>query len=181
MDLKEIFLIAISISMDAFAVSITLGVCSRKLSLINFLLPAITFGFFQSIMPVIGYITCSFFSDIFHVFDHWIAFVLLLALGIKMIKDRDNHVVECYSYTALFVMAFATSIDALVIGITFAFFEIDLLVSVMIIGAITFLFCLLGVKIGNKFGSKYKSKAEVLGGIMLILIGVNVLFKHLLS
>ncbi len=182
----EIFLIGIGLSADAFSVAVCKGLNMRKLNLKHTYIIALFFGGFQAIMPLIGYLLGTNFADYIEAFDHWIAFVLLGFIGGKMaieaIRDKDDDEEEktdVLKIGELTVMAIATSIDALAVGITFAFLKVNILLSVLLIGVTTFALSLGGVLIGNKFGAKYKSKAELAGGIILVLIGVKILLEHL--
>jgi len=184
MGIFEIILIAICLSMDAFAVSITLGLTVKKPKVKEFLIPGIYFGFFQALMPFIGFFAGTYFAQKIQNLDHWIAFVLLGFIGGKMIKDSfskdDNKVKENpFRVTAMLLLAIATSIDALVVGVTFALFEINILKAIIITGLTTFCISTCGVKIGNVFGAKYKSKAEFIGGAVLIILGLKILFEHI--
>ena len=183
MEFGEIFLIGIGIAMDAFAVSICKGLSMKKINWKSAIIISLYFGIFQAIMPAIGYYLGSTFSSFVEKIDHWIAFILLVIVGGKMIKDSLDNELENknddISFKTMVILSIATSIDALAIGITFAFFEINIVVAVSIIGFITFLLSILGVKIGNKFGDKFQNKAEVIGGVILILIGIKILFEHL--
>jgi putative Mn2+ efflux pump MntP len=170
--------------MDAFAVSITLGLSVKKLNLKALLIPGLYFGFFQAIMPLIGYFTGLNFADKIQNLDHWIAFLLLGFIGGKMIKDsfsKDEEKVNKnpFLFTTMLILAFATSIDALAVGLTFAFFQINIFKAILIIGLTTFCISIFGAKIGNMFGTKFKSKAEFIGGIILIAIGSKILIEHL--
>ena len=185
MSLLEIILIAIGLSMDAFAVSITLGLSVKKPKTKEFLIPAIYFGFFQAFMPLIGYFAGINFANKIQVLDHWIAFVLLGFIGGKMIKEslskeetkaKENP----FQFSTMLLLAIATSIDALAVGITFAFFEINIFSAIIIIGLITFCISIGGVKIGNIFGTKFKSKAEFIGGVVLLILGLKILIEHLI-
>lgn len=182
----EIFLIGIGLSADAFSVAVCKGLNMRKLNLKHAYIIALFFGGFQAIMPLIGYLLGTNFASYIEQFDHWIAFVLLGFIGGKMaieaIRDKDEDEEEktdVLKIGELTVMAIATSIDALAVGITFAFLKVNILLSVLLIGVTTFALSLVGVLIGNKFGAKYKSKAELVGGIILVLIGVKILLEHL--
>lgn len=183
MGILEIILIGIGLSMDAFAVSICKGLSMKKINWKKVFIIGGYFGVFQAIMPIIGYFLGTTFESFVTQIDHWIAFILLAIIGANMIRESFNE--ECdncndrVDFKTMIVLAIATSIDALAIGITFAFFEVNLLVTTLIIGIITFIICLLGTIIGNKFGSKYGSKAELVGGIILILIGIKILLEHL--
>jgi putative Mn2+ efflux pump MntP len=184
MGLPEIILIAIGLSMDAFAVSITLGLSVRKPTVKEALIPGIYFGFFQALMPLVGFFAGTFFAHKIQSFDHWIAFVLLGIIGGKMIKESfsndDDKVNENpFQFVKMLLLAIATSIDALAVGVTFAFFEINIFFAVIIIGLTTFCISICGVKIGNVCGAKFKSKAEFIGGAVLVALGIKILVEHL--
>ena len=184
MSLLEIILIAIGLSMDAFAVSITLGLSVRKPKMKEVFIPGAYFGFFQALMPFIGYFAGTYFAGRIQSLDHWISFVLLGIIGGKMIKEsfsNDDEKVSGnpFQFTKMLILAIATSIDALAVGITFAFFEINIFKAIIIIGLTTFGISLCGVKIGNVFGAKFKSKAEFLGGAVLVILGIKILIEHL--
>jgi putative Mn2+ efflux pump MntP len=185
MGLFEIIVIAFGLSMDAFAVSITIGLSIEKIKIKEIMLPGIYFGFFQALMPAIGYFSGIYFADKIKEFDHWIAFVLLGIIGGKMIKDSLSKKEEektdqnALHFLKMIILAIATSIDALAIGITFAIFKVNILKAVLITGLITSFVSMTGVKIGNVFGIKYKSKAEFTGGIVLILLGIKIIIEHI--
>ena len=183
MGLLEIFFIGVGLAMDAFAVSVCKGLSMKMLDWKKAIIIALYFGIFQAGMPVIGYFLGSTFENLVTKVDHWIAFILLAAIGANMIKETFSNETEDENdnadFKTMIVLAIATSIDALAVGITFAFFEINLLLAILIIGVTTFAISLLGVKIGNKFGSKYESKAEIAGGVVLILMGLKILLEHL--
>jgi len=184
MNLFEIILIAVGLSMDAFAVSITLGLSVEKPKKIQYLIPGIYFGFFQALMPLIGFITGKLFADKVQQFEHWIAFALLSLIGANMIKEsfskkEEKNEDNPFNFLKMLLLAVATSIDALAVGVTFAFFKLNIIMALIIIGLTTFLFSIVGVKIGNIFGKKYKSKAELVGGAVLILLGLKILIEHL--
>ena len=184
MGLTEIIIVAIGLSMDAFAVSITLGLSVKKPKIKEILIPGIYFGFFQMLMPLIGYLAGINFAGKIQNLDHWVAFILLGIIGGKMIKesfcDDDDKVNEnSFLFLKMLLLAIATSIDALAVGITFAFFEINILKTIIIIGLTTFVISICGVKIGNIFGTKFKSKAEFIGGAVLIILGFKILIEHL--
>lgn len=183
MSLVELVLIALSLSMDAFAVSICKGLSLKKVSLKQMAWIGLWFGGFQALMPLIGYMAASFASGWVQSFDHWIAFILLALIGGKMIWDSfhdEKSVNASLSVGSMFVLAIATSIDALAIGVTFAFMKVNVLLAITLIGLITFALSAIGVKIGTAFGSKYQSKATLAGGIILVLIGVKILMEGLL-
>lgn len=183
----EILLIGIGLSMDAFAVAISKGLSMRKIDYKAGLLIAIFFGAFQAIMPLIGYYAAVNFEKYIVAVDHWIAFGLLSFIGIKAIveavKDIKNPEKEEQDFQLkigeLFILAIATSIDALAVGISFAFLSVSIWKSIAIIGVTTLILSFIGVVIGNQFGAKLKAKAEIAGGIILILIGLKILFEHL--
>jgi len=184
MGFLEIILIAVGLSMDAFAVSITLGLSVKKPKVIEYFIPGIYFGLFQALMPLTGYFAGSLFADKIKYFDYWVAFVLLCFIGAKMIKDsfsdkdeNENHV--SFQFVRMLILAIATSIDALAVGLTFAFFDLNIFISVLIIGLTTFILSIAGVKIGNLFGMKFKRKAEITGGAVLILLGIKILIENL--
>jgi putative Mn2+ efflux pump MntP len=182
--LLEIILIAIGLSMDAFAISITFGLSVNKPKIIEYFIPGIYFGIFQALMPFIGYFAGTLFAYRIQQFDHWIAFVLLGFIGGKMIKESFSPEEEkakenSFRFITMLLLAIATSIDALVVGVTFAFFEVNIYFVIIIIGLTTFSISILGVKIGNIFGKKYKSKAEFIGGAALVLLGVKIIIEHL--
>lgn len=185
MGVLEVFLIGVGLSMDAFAVSICRGLKMKKLSISQTVLIAVFFGGFQAFMPVIGWFLGTQFEAYITAVDHWIAFVLLAVIGGKMIYDSvkgdddDKNDKSVLNIKELFVMAIATSIDALAVGITFAFLSVNIWSSVAIIGVTTFVLSGVGVFIGHKFGAKYKNKAELAGGVILILIGLKILLEHL--
>lgn len=184
----ELVLLGVGLAMDAFAVSICKGLKMRKVNKVHCLVIALFFGGFQALMPTIGWLVGKQFERFITAFDHWIAFILLAVIGGKMVVDvlckkEDNEVCpsveERLDIKELFLLAIATSIDALAVGITFAFLEVAILPAVTIIGVVTFVISAAGVFIGNIFGSRYKSRAELVGGIILILIGTKILLNHL--
>ena len=183
MTLFNLFLIAVGLSMDAFAVSVCKGLAMEKAPLKKAAVAGAWFGSFQALMPLIGYLLGSRFEKYITRIDHWIAFILLALIGINMIKEAFSKEEEKASSTLyfkeMFLLAVATSIDALAVGITFAFLRVDILPAVSLIGITTFLLSIAGVKAGNLFGSRYKSKAELAGGILLILMGTKILLEHL--
>ena len=183
MTLINLFLIAVGLSMDAFAVSGCKGLAMEKAPLKKAAGAGAWFGSFQALMPLIGYLLGSRFEKYITRIDHWIAFILLALIGINMIKEAFSKEEEKTSSTMyfkeMFLLAVATSIDALAVGITFAFLRVDILPAVGLIGITTFLLSIAGVKAGNLFGSRYKSKAELAGGILLILMGTKILLEHL--
>lgn len=183
MGIIEIFLIGIGLAMDAFAVSICKGLSMQKLDWKKAIIIALYFGIFQALMPVLGFFLGSTFEDFVIQVDHWIAFLLLGFIGGNMIKEAfDDELDKCndnVDFKTMILLAIATSIDALAVGITFALLDVNILLSVIIIGTVTFVLSVLGVKIGNKFGNKYQNKAEFAGGLVLILLGSKILLEHL--
>ncbi len=189
MKIYELLLIAIGLSMDAFAVSVCKGLAMKKVTFRHFLTVGVWFGGFQALMPTLGYFLGSTFEKYIVSIDHWVAFILLVLIGGNMVKEalsEDDECCECkdasLGFKIMLVMAVATSIDALAVGITFAFLLeniAELIFAVLSIGVTTFLLSAIGVKVGSVFGVKYKSKAELTGGIILILIGLKILLEHL--
>lgn len=185
MKLTELFILAIGLSMDAFAVAICKGLSLKKITLKNASLVGAWFGGFQGLMPLIGYLLGTQFSNKIVAVDHWIAFVLLGLIGGNMIKEAFSKEDACadssLSFRAMLPLAVATSIDALAIGVTLAFLNVSIIPAVIFIGVVTFIISSLGVKIGNIFGVKYKSKAELAGGIILVALAVKILTEHLMA
>ena len=181
----ELFLIGIGLSMDAFAVAICKGLGMERINKRDALLLALFFGGFQALMPLTGYLLGSRFASYIERWDHWIAFVLLAFIGSSMIhesREQEEEEIEhggSIRYRELFTLAVATSIDALAVGVSFAFLGVRIAPAVTLIGCTTFVLTLAGVWVGNLFGSRYKSRAELTGGIILILIGVKILLEHL--
>ena len=196
MGLIELFILAVGLSMDAFAVSICKGLSLKKVGIKECGKVGLYFGGFQGGMPLIGFILGVQFKDYITTIDHWIAFILLSFIGINMMresmeKDDEDEIVNLaevavaeddedkLGFKNMVMLAIATSIDALAVGVTFAFLQVDIIPAVSFIGIVTFVLSFIGVKIGNVFGTKYKSKAEFTGGAILILIGIKILFEHL--
>lgn len=184
MGLLEILIIAVGLSMDAFAVSIGKGLSMRRPGIVHYLKVGLWFGGFQALMPFVGYLLGSSFASYVSEFDHWIAFVLLAFIGGNMVresfsKDDDNDENPDFSLKTMLMMAVATSIDALAAGVSFAFFATDIFYIISIIGVTTFVFSVAGLKIGNIFGSKYKKKSEFIGGLILVMIGLKILIEHM--
>ncbi len=183
MGLLELFILAVGLSMDAFAVSVCKGLAMPKITVRKAAVVGIWFGGFQALMPALGYLLGSQFKDSITAIDHWIAFILLGIIGGNMIREACSG--ECekendsLDIKTMFLLAVATSIDALAVGITFAFLKVNIAAAVSFIGVTTFVISAAGVKIGNIFGTKYKSKAELAGGIILILLGLKILLEHL--
>ena len=182
MGLLELFVIAVGLSMDACAVSVCKGLSVQKVKPKHMLLAGIYFGGFQALMPAIGYLLGVNFQSMIERFDHWIAFILLALIGGNMIKEScgcAEEMDDSFGFKAMLPLAIATSIDALAVGVTFAFLQVNIVPAVLFIGVTTFVFSALGIRVGNIFGAKYKTKAERLGGIVLILMGTKILLEHL--
>ena len=181
MGIIELFVLAVGLSMDAFAVSVCKGLSLGKIKWKHMCIAGAWFGGFQALMPLIGYFLGRFFTDMIEQYDHWIAFILLVLIGGNMVKEAlggEEEDLDCsMSSKTMFVLAVATSIDALAVGVTFAFLKVAIVPAVTFIGVVTFVCSAIGVKIGSIFGVKYKSKAELCGGIILILIGVKILLE----
>lgn len=179
----ELFILAVGLSMDAFAVSICKGLSIRGLLPRHAVIVGLWFGAFQALMPAIGWLLGASFADMIASVDHWIAFVLLSLIGGNMIREAlKGEEADCDPSLApltMLLLAVATSIDALAVGVTFAFLRVDILPAVALIGVCTFVISAAGVKIGNVFGARYKSKAELFGGAVLVLIGLKILLEHL--
>ena len=183
MTVFEIFLIGIGLSLDAFAVSICKGLSVGKVNGRHMLTAGLWFGGFQALMPLIGYLLGSTFEQYVTSIDHWIAFILLSVIGTNMIKEsfgkdgeRQN---SSFSFMSMLMVAVATSIDALAVGITFAFLQVNIWFAIAVIGCTTFVISAAGIKIGSVFGAKYKAKAEFFGGAVLICLGIKILVEHL--
>lgn len=182
MSLWELLMIAVGLSMDAFAVSICKGLSVRKATVKQALCVGLYFGGFQMLMPLIGYLLGSQFESLITSIDHWIAFVLLALIGANMIKEsrgEAEQLNDSFSFWTMLPLAVATSIDALAVGITFAFLQVSILPAVTVIGCTTFVLSAVGIKIGHVFGTRYKSRAELVGGIVLIVLGCKILLEHL--
>lgn len=186
MSLFELFLIAVGLSMDAFAVAICKGLATGRVKPGQMIIVGLWFGIFQAIMPLIGYLLGVNFSTLIQSIDHWIAFILLGLIGANMIREAVGGDEECcnegdasYSIRAMLPLAIATSIDALAVGVSFAFLSVDIVPAVSFIGVCTFILSAFGVKIGSVFGLRFKRKAEIAGGVILILMGAKILLEHL--
>lgn len=184
MSLYALFILAVGLSMDAFAVSVCKGLALGKVSKKHCVIVGLWFGGFQALMPLTGYFLGFRFREKITAVDHWIAFVLLAIIGINMVrealsKDEDEEADPDLSFKSMLILAIATSIDALAVGITLAFLDVNIVPAVLFIGSITFTISAVGVKIGSIFGTKYKSKAEIVGGVILILLGTQILLEHL--
>ena len=183
MGLLELFVIAVGLSMDAFAVSICKGLSVRELKPKHALMVGVYFGGFQMLMPLIGFALGVRFQSFITSIDHWIAFVLLGLIGANMIRESreqdEENLSDSFSFGTMLPLAVATSIDALAVGVTFAFLQVSILPAVCFIGATTFILSCIGIRIGHVFGLKYKSRAELFGGVVLILMGTKILLEHL--
>ena len=191
MNVLEILLIGVGLSMDAFAVSICKGLCMQKMDWKKACIAGLYFGGFQALMPLLGWLLGSGFSHFIENIDHWIVFVILTMIGIGMVRDAIKDSEEAkdkekcdvkdadFSPKTMLPMAIATSIDALAVGVSFAFLKVNIWLAILLIGCTTFGFGVAGVKIGQVFGAKFRGKAEAAGGIILILIGLKILLEHL--
>ena len=185
MDLLSLFLIAVGLSMDAFDVSVCKGLATPKYKLKYSMICGAWFGGFQALMPAVGYLLGVNFKKYITAIDHWIAFVLLALIGFNMIrealKNDDEGADPSFTAKSMSLLAVATSIDALAIGITFAFLDVNIVAAVLFIGVCTFVISAAGVKIGSAFGTRFKSKAEIAGGAILIILGLRILVEHLMN
>lgn len=183
MNFLSLFIIAVGLSMDAFAVAICKGLAMKKITFKNSLIVGLWFGCFQGLMPLIGFLLGIRFKDYITNIDHWIAFILLALIGANMIHESfskdEEQADDSLKFRDMLVLAVATSIDALAAGVTFAFLQVEIVPAILFIGLITFILSVTGVKIGNVFGTRYKSKAEFAGGLILILMGIKILLEHL--
>lgn len=183
MSLPELLIIAVGLSMDAFAVSICKGLSMKTMSWKNAVAVGLYFGGFQALMPALGYLLGSRFREAISSIDHWIAFILLILIGLNMVKESRSQEVECTDCSIapanMILLAVATSIDALAVGVTFGFLNVRIVNAVSTIGCITLLLSVAGVKTGHVFGVRYKSRAELAGGAILILMGSKILMEHL--
>ena len=183
MNLFDLLVTGIALSMDAFAVSIGKGLSVQKVQAKHSLICGAWFGGFQALMPLLGFLLASSFAEYIKQYDHWIAFALLALIGANMIREvfskEEDEVDASFSIKTMLLLAVATSIDALATGVSFAVTDTNIWIAIAIIGATTFLFSAAGVKVGSIFGRKYQSKAEFVGGLILILIGVKILIEHL--
>ncbi len=183
MGVIELLVLALGLSMDAFAVSICKGLSVPKLQAKHCLICGVYFGGFQALMPLIGWALGIRFQSMITNIDHWIAFVLLAVIGANMIKESFSKEEECpdasFGFKTMLTLAVATSIDALAVGVSFAFLDVSIVPAVLLIGVTTFVCSAVGVKIGNVFGNRFQSKAEFLGGLVLIAIGLKILIEHL--
>jgi len=185
MNFFTLLAIGVALSMDAFAVAVCKGLAMRKLSYKKAAIIGLWFGFFQGFMPLTGYILGERFERLIGTYANWVAFIILTTIGINMIREALSGCEECVDDSvgakAMLVLAVATSIDALAVGVSFAWQHVNILMAVTIIGVTTFVFSMIGVKIGNVFGTKYKSKAELAGGVILIIIALKIIIEHLVG
>ena len=183
MNLFDLIMTAIALSMDAFAVSIGKGLSVKKVRPAHAMIVGGYFGGFQALMPLLGFLLASSFAEQIKRFDHWIACARLVLIGANMIREALSHDEETHNdsfgFRTMFPLAIATSIDALATGVTFAMTDTNIWLAIAVIGATTFAFSAVGLKIGNIFGSRYKAKAELIGGLILILMGIKILAEHL--
>lgn len=183
MGIAELFLLAVGLSMDAFAVAVCKGLALKKVNFKQMALVGLWFGGFQALMPIIGYFVGVQFKDAITAVDHWIAFGLLALIGGNMIREafsgEDEEADASLSFKKMLPLAVATSIDALAVGVSFAFLDVNIGIAASFIGVVTFVLSTIGVKVGSLFGAKYKSRAELAGGIILILLGTKILLEHL--
>lgn len=184
MGILAIILVAIGLAMDAFSVAICKGLSMKKFEIKKATIIGTYFGVFQGIMPIIGFLLGSSFSSIIERYDHWVAFVLLALIGINMIreafeKDEEYETNDSVDFKSMIWLAIATSIDALTVGITFSFLNVNIWLASLIIAVITYILSIVGVMIGNEFGAKYQTKAQITGGAILILMGIKILVEHL--
>ena len=183
MNLIDLIVTAVALSMDAFAVSISKGLSCRRYQLKNSLITGLYFGGFQALMPLLGFLLADLFAEHIRAFDHWIAFGLMALIGGNMIREalsgEEEQMNASFGFKAMLPLAVATSIDALATGVSFAMVSANIWAAISLIGVTTFLFSAVGVKIGNVFGAKYRAKAEFVGGVILILMGLKILIEHL--
>ncbi len=183
MSLLTLFITAVGLSMDAFAVSVCKGLAMKKADIKKALIIGLWFGSFQALMPAAGYLLGTRFEASVTAIDHWIAFVLLALIGANMIKEalskEEDKADDSVDVKTMSLLAVATSIDALAVGVTYAFLQVRIVPAVTFIGVTTFILSVAGVKIGNVFGLKYKAKAEITGGVILIVMGLKILLEHL--
>lgn len=183
MGILELFLLAVGLSMDAFAVAVCKGLALKQVKPAQMALVGLWFGGFQALMPVVGYFVGVQFKDAITAIDHWIAFVLLAIIGGNMIREafskEEEEADASLSFKKMLPLAVATSIDALAVGVSFAFLDVQIGIAASFIGVVTFLLSAAGVKVGSLFGAKYKQRAELVGGAILVLLGVKILLEHL--
>lgn len=184
MSIWELFVLAVGLSMDACAVSICKGLSVPKVKFRHMLICGLYFGGFQALMPAIGYLLGVNLQSLIASIDHWIAFVLLSIIGINMIREsraEEEKLDSSFGFRAMLPLAIATSIDALAVGVTFAFLQVNIVAAVLFIGVITFVLSALGVRLGSAVGAKWKNRAEFVGGLILILMGIKILIEHLVG
>lgn len=183
MGIIEILLTSLGLAMDAFAVAVCKGLSMKKYDTKKGIIIGLYFGIFQGLMPLIGYLLGTSFERLITSIDHWAVFIILGFIGFNMIKEAFTNDIETSNekadFKTMLPLAIATSIDALAIGITFAFLKVNIILAVLLIAIITFIMSFIGTKVGNKFGNKYEQKAQILGGVILILIGAKILLEHL--
>ena len=183
MGIFDLIITAIALSMDAFAVAISKGLSTKRVRMKHGLITGLYFGGFQALMPLIGFLLANSFASYICSFDHWIAFGLLALIGGNMVREalssEEEEVDDSFAFRAMLPLAVATSIDALATGVTFSVTNTNIYIAIALIGVITFAFSAVGVKIGNIFGAKYRPKAELIGGAVLILMGAKILIEHL--
>lgn len=184
MDFLSLFILAVGLSMDAFAVAVCKGLALKKITFRHALIVGLWFGGFQALMPLLGYLLAARFREAIAAYDHWIAFGLLVLIGGNMIREaifekEEAETDSALSFRSMLPLAVATSIDALAVGVTFAFLDVRIVPSVTLIGVTTLILSMIGVKMGSLFGAKYEKKAEILGGVILILLGIKTLLEHL--
>jgi len=180
-----ILLIALGLAMDSFSVSIANGLTTKSFKIDKALTIALFFGFFQALMPILGWLVGESIADYISAFDHWIAFALLTFIGFKMIYesivDKPNKFLEAYSIKVILILSIATSIDALAVGLSFSFLDISIFFPAIIIGVVAFSLSFFGVYVGRKFGKFLKNRIEILGGLILIIIGLKILLEHVMG
>ena len=179
MNIVDIFLIGISLSMDAFAVSICKGLSMKKIQTKKSFIVGLYFGTFQAFMPLLGYLFGNNFKEIIINIDHFIIFFILLLIGINMITEENEDIDNNINFKSMILLSIATSIDAFAVGIAFSFLEINIILCILLIGLTTFIISFIGVLLGNKVGNKYQRKAKIFGGITLIFLGIKILLEHL--
>lgn len=182
MSLTELFILAVGLSMDAFAVAICKGLSMSRMNWKKALVVGLYFGGFQALMPLIGYLLGQQFERFITVFAPWAAFALLVIIGANMIREsfgEEEHYNDSVGFKEMVVLALATSIDALAVGVSFAFLQVEIVPAISFIGSTTLILSIIGVKVGNVFGSRYRAKSELAGGIILIVIGLKILLEHL--
>ena len=180
-----IILIALSLAMDSFSVSIAMGMANKTFKIYKALTVGLFFGFFQALMPIFGWLAGQSISEYVYSFDHWIAFAVLTLIGVKMIyesiTDKPNSFLEAFSIKLILILSLATSIDALAVGFSFYFLDISIFIPSIIIGIVAFLMSFLGVYIGKRFGKILKNRIEILGSLILIIIGLKILIEHIMQ